>query len=113
MHDERHFPDPFAFKPERFLPDNQVNGDASPLDPWSVAFGYGTRSCQGTAVAQSEFWIGMAMILYALDIRQRVDPRTMQNIVPEASWTGGSDRYLACSVFSLLDGSEGSRTDRR
>lgn len=38
------FPEPHAFKPERWLEDTATAG-AQPLDYWLVAFGKGPRSC--------------------------------------------------------------------
>ena len=42
MHDETLYPDPFAFRPERFLTaDGQL--DTSVVDPETLAFGFGRR----------------------------------------------------------------------
>lgn len=40
-HDEKIYPDPFTFNPERFLKDGKL--DPSVLQPESVAFGFGRR----------------------------------------------------------------------
>ncbi|KAG8885350.1 hypothetical protein FRB97_001425 [Tulasnella sp. 331] len=103
LHDEHHFPDPFVFKPERFLSGNQGDAGATTIDPWSVAFGYGMRSCQGISFTQSALWLAMSMVLYALEIRQKIDPQTKKNIVPKASWTGDSTSFtkpFVCDIVS-------------
>lgn len=41
LHDENIYPDPLAFKPERFLNDGKIN--PSVRDPELVAFGFGRR----------------------------------------------------------------------
>ncbi len=41
LHNEEHYPDPFVFRPERFLADGQL--DETVLDPDVVAFGFGRR----------------------------------------------------------------------
>lgn len=41
LHDESEYPDPYSFKPERFLKDGQLDPDVR--GPAEVAFGYGRR----------------------------------------------------------------------
>jgi cytochrome P450 len=42
LHDETVFPDPEAFKPERFMKDGKINSDIP--DPYDFAsFGFGRR----------------------------------------------------------------------
>ncbi|KAJ3555210.1 hypothetical protein NP233_g12259 [Leucocoprinus birnbaumii] len=60
--DERRYPDPEAFKPERYLtPDGKLNPNAS--DPFDFAFGFGRRKCVGPHIAVSTLWIAIASIL--------------------------------------------------
>ena len=41
LHDERVYPDPYEFKPERFLKNGKL--DSSVRDPMEIAFGFGRR----------------------------------------------------------------------
>ena len=61
------FPDPFAFRPERFL-------DEAP-DTYSwIPFGGGTRRCIGAAFAQMEMRVALRTILEAVSL-EAADPR--------------------------------------
>lgn len=42
LHDETIYPDPFSFKPERFLKSGKINKEVR--DPIHMAFGFGRRS---------------------------------------------------------------------
>ncbi|KAG9027418.1 hypothetical protein FRB95_007786 [Tulasnella sp. JGI-2019a] len=90
LHDERHYPDPFRFNPERFIP--KGDGKEAPVDPWAVAFGYGRRICQGIPMAQSGLWIVMATLLSSFDFRQKLDPVTKKPMVTKPEFSGGSIR---------------------
>ncbi|KAJ7118250.1 cytochrome P450 [Mycena epipterygia] len=67
--DEEMYPDPSAFKPERFLRDGKPNPDVR--DP-QAAFGFGRRICPGRHMAMSSVWITIASILAVLDITKPV-----------------------------------------
>ena len=41
LNDERDYPEPHEFKPERFLKDGKL--DSSVRDPMDIAFGFGRR----------------------------------------------------------------------
>jgi cytochrome P450 len=41
LHNEEDYPNPFSFKPERFLKDGQIN--AAVRDPSFATFGFGRR----------------------------------------------------------------------
>ncbi|KAJ7109594.1 cytochrome P450 [Mycena crocata] len=70
LHDETTYPEPFAFKPERFLLDGQLN--PAVRDPLAT-FGYGRRLCPGRHMVDSSLWITIVNILAAFDIRKAVD----------------------------------------
>ncbi|KAF3057972.1 Trichodiene oxygenase [Daldinia childiae] len=70
------FPDPYTFKPERWLGDPKVepellekagylpplDGKTKPLTHYMVGFGKGTRMCVGMYLAYAEIYIGLATI---------------------------------------------------
>jgi cytochrome P450 len=49
LNDERDYPEPHIFKPERFLKNGQL--DSSVRDPMDIAFGFGRRICPGKHLA--------------------------------------------------------------
>lgn len=79
------------------------NTASSLINPWDVAFGYGRRSCQGIAVAKTELWIAMAMILACFEIRPKTDPETMEPLLPKASWIGDSIRLVFYHVANTVN----------
>ncbi|KAJ8718391.1 hypothetical protein PYW08_002628 [Mythimna loreyi] len=57
-HDEKYYPEPEEFKPERFSPENAKGRHPCAM----VSFGHGPRSCLGTRFAQLQFGIGMVKV---------------------------------------------------
>ncbi|KAF9445086.1 cytochrome P450 [Macrolepiota fuliginosa MF-IS2] len=72
LHDENVYPDPFTFKPERFLTKDGMI-DKSVRDPRHACFGFGRRICPGRYMAFSAVWIALASIVYCFDIKKAVD----------------------------------------
>ena len=73
---EDHYPDPYAFRPERFL-----DGDTETYS-W-VPFGGGTRRCIGASFAQLELRIALGTILRDCDLEpatDRFEPPVRRNV---------------------------------
>ncbi|KAH8118941.1 cytochrome P450 [Phellopilus nigrolimitatus] len=72
LHDPDEYPEPSAFKPERFIPSDS-NGHKIAMDPAKVAFGFGRRICPGRHLAMNSIFIAAASILATFDIKKAVD----------------------------------------
>ncbi|KAF8799114.1 cytochrome P450 [Phlegmacium glaucopus] len=71
LHNEAEYPDPFAFKPERFLKDGRL--DSRVRDPATIAFGFGRRICPGNHIAFSTLWLTAASVLATFQLSKPVD----------------------------------------
>ncbi|KAF8259817.1 cytochrome P450 [Lactarius quietus] len=96
LHDDRLFPDPFTFKPERF-----VGPNVDPRIPASVdyAFGFGRRVCPGRWMAQSFVFIVVASVLSTFRIEKSV--RDGRVIEPTGAYTPGifsSPEKFECAI---------------
>ena len=96
LHDDRLFPDPFTFKPERF-----IGPDVDPRVPAAVdyAFGFGRRVCPGRWMAPAFVFIVAASVLSTLRIEKAV--RDGRVIEPTGAFSPG---ILSCVVFLLARG---------
>ncbi|KAF9257842.1 cytochrome P450 [Marasmius fiardii PR-910] len=72
LHDERLYPEPFKFKPERFLVEGKLNFENA-RDPTFASFGFGRRVCPGRYMAEASVWIAVASILKVFCISKAVD----------------------------------------
>ncbi|KAJ7200308.1 cytochrome P450 [Mycena pura] len=69
-HDETTYPDPYEFKPERWLLDGKLN--PAMRSPEST-FGFGRRICVGRFFATSSIFITIASILATLEVTKAID----------------------------------------
>ncbi|KAF5346775.1 hypothetical protein D9756_010419 [Leucocoprinus leucothites] len=86
LHDEELFPEPYTFKPERFMKDGQLMTDI-PLDPAeSVTFGFGRRICPGAHLVHPILFLAAASTLALFDIVPELDSEGSPiEVVPQFS----------------------------
>jgi cytochrome P450 len=65
---ERHFPNPLAFDPQRWLAEGHASQTATSAKRVSMPFGAGPRVCPGRYLALLEIKMAMAMLLAHFDI---------------------------------------------
>ncbi|EJD06403.1 cytochrome P450 [Fomitiporia mediterranea MF3/22] len=97
MRDEKNFPNPETFMPERHMAKvkDDPNGTSSAAasadatsfvaedDPSSIVFGFGRRACPGKYFADSMLWEAAANVLALFDMRLYTDPETGKTEVPK------------------------------
>ncbi|KAI1769883.1 cytochrome P450 [Hypoxylon cercidicola] len=88
-YNEEYFPDPFTFRPERWLDDAKTMRDAF------SAFSLGPRGCAGKAMAYLELSLVVAKIMWYFDFRS-----VARSGEARARKTRGSEH---AGVFELLD----------
>ncbi|KAJ6549064.1 cytochrome P450 [Mycena vulgaris] len=97
LHDETMYPDPYAFKPERFLQEGKPNPDV--CDP-HAAFGFGRRICPGLHMASASLWIAISCILATFDITKAVgeDGETIEPSYKYSSGLTSAPLPFKCSI---------------
>lgn len=92
------YPDPEAFRPERF---EEMGPDTlKAADPKKYIFGFGRRICSGRTIADLNFWIGAANIMATMDIKKAIDSAGNE-IQPTVSFVLGISslpRPFLCSI---------------
>ncbi|TEB33470.1 putative CyP450 monooxygenase [Coprinellus micaceus] len=66
LHDPNVYPEPFKFKPERYIKDRRI--DKQVFDPYSAAFGFGRRICPGRHVSLDSLYAMISSALAFFDI---------------------------------------------
>lgn len=97
MHNEEYFPDPFAFKPERWLDE----ANSKTLRRAFVPFGTGEAMCLGKGIAYLETSLVVAKTLWHFDFAQAPGEAGKLG----GGWPGGKDKARArADEFQLFDG---------
>ncbi|KAI0708472.1 cytochrome P450 [Earliella scabrosa] len=86
LHDEMVYPDPFAFRPERWKDITRADFDKHPQN---VVYGYGRRVCPGRLLADRLGFLAITSILSLFDISPAYD-EIGNRIIPEVEQTDGS-----------------------
>ncbi|MCJ1462456.1 hypothetical protein MMC07_001058 [Pseudocyphellaria aurata] len=87
-HNEDCFPDPFVYRPERFIEDEKSGVSAADLaraESALVPFSIGPRACVGKNLAYLELFVALARLLYLLDIRVP-NENTLGQGAPDLMW---------------------------
>ncbi|SJL18710.1 related to cytochrome P450 CYP2 subfamily [Armillaria ostoyae] len=69
LHDEKDYPNPLAFDPDRFIPQDGKEAQPEP----TVVFGFGRRVCPGRYLALNTAWIAIASMASTLSFSKAVD----------------------------------------
>ncbi|KAI0634016.1 cytochrome P450 [Trametes polyzona] len=86
--DTRDYPDPEAFRPERFLKeDGSLNPDV--LDPGDFAFGFGRRRCPGRDFGLAFLFAFVSHVLHTLEIGPPKDDLDGRALPLDAGMTDG------------------------
>ncbi|KAJ8495796.1 hypothetical protein ONZ45_g12701 [Pleurotus djamor] len=67
--DERIYPNPHRFNPDRFLSTDKTQAVLDPLP----TFGFGRRICVGRFLAEETLWIGVTTLLTCFNITKAKD----------------------------------------
>ncbi|OSX62626.1 hypothetical protein POSPLADRAFT_1180741 [Postia placenta MAD-698-R-SB12] len=95
LHDSAVYPDPMAFRPERF-----EDSDAEMRKVTDLAFGFGRRACPGYDFAEGTVFAVVATILATSTVKRAVDERG-KDIMPEVTYTSGTIVFPENVICSL------------
>ncbi|KAG0697623.1 cytochrome P450 [Suillus ampliporus] len=96
--DEKRYPDPTRFMPERFM---DVNGKLTDDNPAGYIFGLGRRACPGRYAADASLWSAIVTMLATLDFSLAKDDQG--NVIEfTPKFTTGLTQYLDSSCHSIL-----------
>ncbi|CAO2652083.1 Nn.00g003660.m01.CDS01 [Neocucurbitaria sp. VM-36] len=87
-HNEREFPDPDRFNPNRFLK-NHPDARAFPGERGYMTFGWGRRVCSGQALAEQGTWLTVARLVWGFKIEPATDEHGQPIPVDIFDYTNG------------------------
>ncbi|GAB7354615.1 hypothetical protein MBLNU459_g5053t1 [Dothideomycetes sp. NU459] len=87
-HNEREFPEPDRFNPDRYMKDNP-NARPFPNEKGYMSFGWGRRMCSGQGLAEQGTFISIARLLWAFRIEKAKDDKGKEIPVDIFAYTNG------------------------
>ncbi|KAK0480066.1 cytochrome P450 [Armillaria novae-zelandiae] len=85
LHDEKDYPNPFIFDPDRFM-----SAEGKEPQPYPVAaFGFGRRICPGRYVASNTAWIAIASMASTLSFTKPAVDSESRDVEPSTTFTDG------------------------
>ncbi|KAJ7750811.1 cytochrome P450 [Mycena metata] len=96
LHDDKLYPNPFEFNPDRFS--DGITWNEETLDPRKIAFGFGRRICPGRHLAELILWTNIATLLAVFDIRRPLDAEGKEWL-PELDWVVASNLLHIENMF--------------
>ncbi|KAF9218869.1 cytochrome P450 [Gyrodon lividus] len=82
LRDEKLYPDPHSFNPDRYLHPAADEAAERRRDPRSYVFGFGRRRCPGANLVESSAWLLMVSMIATLDMGKAIDEQGRE-IEPE------------------------------
>ncbi|EMD35670.1 hypothetical protein CERSUDRAFT_85632 [Gelatoporia subvermispora B] len=86
MHDPTSYPDPSAFRPERYA---GADGDAAQRRVHELVFGFGRRACPGVHFAEGTLFALVATVLATVDVLPALDAQGRE-IRPDPKYSSGT-----------------------
>ena len=100
-HNESVFPDPFVYRPERWIVDDRGGvsaADVAHAESAFYPFSSGSRACVGKNLAYLELTIALARLLYLLDVKVP-DGNTTGQGAPGLMWGRRNENQFQLSDF--------------
>ncbi|KIJ09366.1 hypothetical protein PAXINDRAFT_87543 [Paxillus involutus ATCC 200175] len=98
--DEKLYPDPYSFNPDRYFHPAVDEATARRRDPRMYIFGFGRRRCPGANLVESSAWLLMVSVIATLDIGKAIDDQGRE-IEPEVVFDNAifrSPNPFKCSI---------------
>lgn len=102
-HNEEYFPEPFAFRPERWMPEEAQPGELAKAKAAFATFSFGPRNCVGKGLAIIEIQIALAAVIHKYDFRQTKGSLKTVGVDQSEGKLGGAYR-TTWAFTSLKDG---------
>lgn len=102
QHNEKYFPDPFAFRPERWIPSDDVPKEEVERAQYAfAAFSLGARGCAGKTMAYLEAGLVIAKTLWYFDFERA--PGKLGDVgATTPAGSNGGDEFRLYNTFTAV-----------